>query len=68
MTTIFSVKCPHCKTINVLMHDSMKREEVQIAYCDDEVGGCGVAFAVKSRIEIESTVYELKQAAGVSNA
>jgi len=68
MTHIFSVKCPYCQTINVLMHDTMKREEIQIAYCDDEVGGCGAAFAVKSRTEITSTVYELKQAAEVNNA
>jgi hypothetical protein len=47
------------------MHDTTKRQEVQIFYCDNDYGdGCGQAFAVKSRIEIISTVYELKATEG----
>lgn len=59
MSKLFHVKCPYCGVTQPQIHNTANIHETVIAYCDDEIGGCGKPFAIESHIEIAYTVYAL---------
>ena len=60
MKVIIPVICPKCGLEN-LTESETKFVPPTIIFCDEEIGGCGVAFAYTAHVTVllDTTVYQL---------